>query len=241
MNLDQSRIGSCPAYGRILSRFVRDRGPVPRRRSRGREPRTGVDASADASRRHDELTRFPASPAGTVTRERRDKVLVVTIDHPPVNALSADVRRGLADALDAAQADAAIRAVLIVGAGRNFIAGADIREFGKPIVPPSLPDVCERIESGTKPVVVALHGATLGGGLEVALAAHYRLAVPGAKLGLPEVTLGLLPGAGGTQRAAPDRCEGRARPDADGPPCERRGSARAWPRRSHRAQRRHAR
>ncbi|RQS57395.1 3-hydroxyacyl-CoA dehydrogenase NAD-binding domain-containing protein [Burkholderia sp. Bp8984] len=138
---------------------------------------------------------------GTVARERRDKVLVVTIDHPPVNALSADVRRGLADALDAAQADAAIRAVLIVGAGRNFIAGADIREFGKPPVPPSLPDVCERIESSAKPVVVALHGATLGGGLEVALAAHYRLAVPGAKLGLPEVTLGLLPGAGGTQRA----------------------------------------
>ncbi|WP_321942187.1 3-hydroxyacyl-CoA dehydrogenase NAD-binding domain-containing protein [Burkholderia cenocepacia] len=144
----------------------------------------------------------PATPpTGTVTRERRDKVLVVTIDHPPVNALSADVRRGLADAIDAAQADDAIRAVLIVGAGRNFIAGADIREFGKPPVPPSLPDVCERIESGTKPVGVALHGATLGGGLEVALAAHYRLAVPGAKLGLPEVTLGLLPGAGGTQRA----------------------------------------
>ncbi|PRF64592.1 3-hydroxyacyl-CoA dehydrogenase [Burkholderia multivorans] len=143
---------------------------------------------------------FSAPSNGTVTRERRDKVLVVTIDHPPVNALSADVRRGLADALDAAQADDAIRAVLIVGAGRNFIAGADIREFGKPPVPPSLPDVCARIESSAKPVVVALHGATLGGGLEVALAAHYRLAVPGAKLGLPEVTLGLLPGAGGTQR-----------------------------------------
>ncbi|CAN0623763.1 3-hydroxyacyl-CoA dehydrogenase [Burkholderia multivorans] len=137
---------------------------------------------------------------GTVTRERRDKVLVVTVDHPPVNALSASVRRGLADALDAAQADAAIGAVLIVGAGRNFIAGADIREFGKPPVPPSLPDVCARIESSGKPVVVALHGATLGGGLEVALAAHYRLAVRGAKLGLPEVQLGLLPGAGGTQR-----------------------------------------
>ncbi|KVE97062.1 3-hydroxyacyl-CoA dehydrogenase NAD-binding domain-containing protein [Burkholderia vietnamiensis] len=145
-----------------------------------------------------------ASPAparaGSVTHERRDALLVVTIDHPPVNALSADVRRGLADALDAAQADHAVRAVLIVGAGRNFIAGADIREFGKPPVPPSLPDVCERIESSAKPVVVALHGATLGGGLEVALAAHYRLALPGAKLGLPEVTLGLLPGAGGTQR-----------------------------------------
>ncbi|WP_455731867.1 enoyl-CoA hydratase/isomerase family protein, partial [Burkholderia stabilis] len=84
-------------------------------------------------------TASPDTPGfGTVTRERRDKVLVVTIDHPPVNALSADVRRGLADALDAAQADDAIRAVLIVGAGRNFIAGADIREFGKPPVPPSL-------------------------------------------------------------------------------------------------------
>ncbi|MCD4548581.1 enoyl-CoA hydratase/isomerase family protein, partial [Burkholderia pseudomallei] len=141
---------------------------------------------------------FPAT--GTVTRERRDKVLVVTIDHPPVNALSADVRRGLVDALDAADADAAVGAVLIVGAGRNFIAGADIREFGKLPVPPLLPDVCNRIETSGKPVVVALHGAALGGGLEVALAAHYRLAVPGAKLGLPEVQLGLLPGAGGTQR-----------------------------------------
>ena len=106
MNLDQSRIRSCPAYGRILSRFART--GRARRRSRGREPRTGVDAPAAASRRHDEFTRFPASPAGTVTRERRDKVLV-TIDHPPVNALSAEVRRGLADALDAAQADDAIR------------------------------------------------------------------------------------------------------------------------------------
>ncbi|AOJ70131.1 MULTISPECIES: 3-hydroxyacyl-CoA dehydrogenase NAD-binding domain-containing protein [Burkholderia] len=137
---------------------------------------------------------------GTVMRERRDKVLVVTIDHPPVNALSADVRRGLVDALDAADAEAAVGAVLIVGAGRNFIAGADIREFGKPPVPPLLPDVCNRIETSGKPVVVALHGATLGGGLEIALAAHYRIAVPGAKLGLPEVQLGLLPGAGGTQR-----------------------------------------
>ncbi|WP_010101343.1 enoyl-CoA hydratase-related protein, partial [Burkholderia oklahomensis] len=112
---------------------------------------------------------------GCVTRERRDKVLVVTIDHPPVNALSAAVRRGLVDALDAADADAAVAAVLIVGAGRNFIAGADIREFGKPPVPPLLPDVCNRIETSGKPVVVALHGATLGGGLEIALAAHYRI------------------------------------------------------------------
>ncbi|WP_341314931.1 3-hydroxyacyl-CoA dehydrogenase NAD-binding domain-containing protein [Paraburkholderia sp. IMGN_8] len=138
--------------------------------------------------------------ADVVTRELRGKVLLVTIDHAPVNALSADVRRGLLAAIEAADADKAVEAVLIVGAGRNFIAGADIREFGKPPVPPSLPDVCNRIEACSKPVVAAIHGAALGGGLEVALAAHYRLAVEGAKLGLPEVQLGLLPGAGGTQR-----------------------------------------
>lgn len=144
------------------------------------------------------MTQNPS--ADVVTRELRGKVLLVTIDHPPVNALSADVRRGLLAAVEAANADPAVEAVLIVGAGRNFIAGADIREFGKPPAPPSLPDVCNRIETCTKPVVAAIHGAALGGGLEVALAAHYRLAVDGAKLGLPEVQLGLLPGAGGTQR-----------------------------------------
>ncbi|MFM0348002.1 3-hydroxyacyl-CoA dehydrogenase NAD-binding domain-containing protein [Paraburkholderia sp. RL17-347-BIC-D] len=142
----------------------------------------------------------PTPSADVVTRELRGKVLLVTIDHAPVNALSADVRRGLLAAVEAADADKAVEAVLIVGAGRNFIAGADIREFGKPPVPPSLPDVCNRIEACTKPVVAAIHGAVLGGGLEVALAAHYRIAVDGAKLGLPEVQLGLLPGAGGTQR-----------------------------------------
>ncbi|MFL9881400.1 3-hydroxyacyl-CoA dehydrogenase NAD-binding domain-containing protein [Paraburkholderia agricolaris] len=142
----------------------------------------------------------PTPSADVVTRELRGKVLLVTIDHAPVNALSADVRRGLLAAIEAAETDKAVEAVLIVGAGRNFIAGADIREFGKPPVPPSLPDVCNRIEACSKPVVAAIHGAALGGGLEVALAAHYRLAVDGAKLGLPEVQLGLLPGAGGTQR-----------------------------------------
>ena len=142
----------------------------------------------------------PTPSADVVTRELRGKVLLVTIDHAPVNALSADVRRGLLAAIEAADDDSAVEAVLIVGAGRNFIAGADIREFGKPPVPPSLPDVCNRIEACAKPVVAAIHGAALGGGLEVALAAHYRLAVNGAKLGLPEVQLGLLPGAGGTQR-----------------------------------------
>ena len=127
-------------------------------------------------------------------------VFVVTIDNPPVNALGVDVRRGLVAAIEAAEADGNAAAVLIVGAGRNFIAGADIREFGQTPQPPSLPDVCRRIENCSKPVIAAIHGAALGGGLEVALSAHYRLAAPSAKLGLPEVTLGLLPGAGGTQR-----------------------------------------
>jgi len=135
-----------------------------------------------------------------VTHTLRGKILLVTVDNPPVNALGVDVRRGLAAAIDAADANDAVAAVLIVGAGRNFIAGADIREFGKPPQPPALPDVCNRIEASSKPVIAAIHGAALGGGLEVALAAHYRIAVAGAKLGLPEVQLGLLPGAGGTQR-----------------------------------------
>jgi 3-hydroxyacyl-CoA dehydrogenase len=142
----------------------------------------------------------PTPSTDVVTRELRGKVLLVTLDHAPVNALSADVRRGLLAAIEAADNDPAVEAVLIVGAGRNFIAGADIREFGKPPLPPALPDVCNRIEACAKVVVAAIHGAALGGGLEVALAAHYRIAVDGAKLGLPEVQLGLLPGAGGTQR-----------------------------------------
>lgn len=144
---------------------------------------------------------MPSNAANeVVTTQRHDRVLVVTLDNPPVNALGVDVRRGLAVAMATAEADSAVAAVLIVGAGRNFIAGADIREFGKPAQPPALPEVCLHIENCTKPVVAAIHGAALGGGLEVALSAHYRLALPSAKLGLPEVLLGLLPGSGGTQR-----------------------------------------
>jgi 3-hydroxyacyl-CoA dehydrogenase len=140
-----------------------------------------------------------ASPA--VTTELHGHVLVVTVNNPPVNALSAAVRQGLFAAIEQADADADAKAVLIVSEGKTFIAGADIREFGKAPVPPSLPDVCNRIEACTKPVVAALQGAALGGGLEVALGAHYRLALPAVKVGLPEVDLGLMPGAGGTQRA----------------------------------------
>ncbi|MDD0837614.1 3-hydroxyacyl-CoA dehydrogenase NAD-binding domain-containing protein [Curvibacter sp. HBC61] len=136
-----------------------------------------------------------------VTQRREGAVLVVTISNPPVNALGVAVRRGLQAAIAEAEADAAVALVLIHGAGRAFIAGADIREFGQPPQAPALPDVCRAIEQCSKPVVAAIHGPALGGGLEIALSAHYRLALPGSKLGLPEVQLGLLPGSGGTQRA----------------------------------------
>ncbi|WP_395452842.1 3-hydroxyacyl-CoA dehydrogenase NAD-binding domain-containing protein [Acidovorax delafieldii] len=142
-----------------------------------------------------------AAASSVVTTALHGDVLVVTIDNPPVNALGAAVRQGLLAAMQQAQADAAVAAVLLVGAGKAFIAGADIREFGKPPVAPILPEVCRAIENLNKPVVAVLHGAALGGGLEVALSAHYRLALPAATLGLPEVNLGLLPGSGGTQRA----------------------------------------
>ena len=142
-----------------------------------------------------------AAASSVVTTALHGDVLVVTIDNPPVNALGAAVRQGLLAAMQQAQADAAVTAVLLVGAGKAFIAGADIREFGKPPVAPILPEVCRAIENLNKPVVAVLHGAALGGGLEVALSAHYRLALPAATLGLPEVNLGLLPGSGGTQRA----------------------------------------
>ena len=134
-----------------------------------------------------------------VSYELVDGIGVITVDNPPVNALSHAVREGLHDAILAAQKDAS-RAVLIVCAGRTFIAGADITEFGKPPREPHLPDLCNTIEASSKIVVAALHGTALGGGLEVALSCHYRCALPGAKVGLPEVKLGLLPGAGGTQR-----------------------------------------
>ena len=137
-------------------------------------------------------------PAVT-TRLDRD-ILVVTIDYPPVNALSAVVRLGLSEAIAEASGDNAVAAVVIIAAGRTFIAGADITEFGQPLREPSLPVLCDLIEASAKPVVAALHGTALGGGLEVALACHYRVAVSNALMGLPEVKLGILPGAGGTQR-----------------------------------------
>ncbi|CAG9174986.1 3-hydroxyacyl-CoA dehydrogenase NAD-binding domain-containing protein [Cupriavidus pinatubonensis] len=139
--------------------------------------------------------------ASVVRTARHGDVQVISICNPPVNALGVAVRQGLKQAIEQAEADAGVRAVLVVGEGKAFIAGADIREFGKPPMPPSLPEVCNQIEASSKLVVAAIHGPALGGGLEVAMSAHYRLALPAAKLGLPEVNLGLLPGAGGTQRA----------------------------------------
>lgn len=127
-------------------------------------------------------------------------IAVVTLDSPPVNALSATVRDGLFGAFDAAIADEAVRAIVLICAGRTFIAGADISEFGGAAKGASLFDVQNKMESSPKPVVAAIHGTALGGGLEVALCAHYRIAVPSSRCGLPEVNLGLLPGAGGTQR-----------------------------------------
>jgi 3-hydroxyacyl-CoA dehydrogenase len=131
---------------------------------------------------------------------RNGDIAVLTIQNPPVNALGHAVRQGLMERMDQAEADNGVRAVLIVGDGRAFIAGADITEFGKPPMSPSLPDVVDRIEASPLLVVASMHGVSLGGGLEVALGCHYRIAVPSARIGLPEVHLGLIPGAGGTQR-----------------------------------------
>jgi 3-hydroxyacyl-CoA dehydrogenase len=127
-------------------------------------------------------------------------VAVITTHSPPVNALSAAVRSGLAAAVEQALADAAVKAVVIMCAGKTFYAGADITEFGKAPPKPTLLDVQAIVENASKPIIAAIHGTALGGGLELALVAHYRVAVSSAKCGLPEVILGILPGAGGTQR-----------------------------------------
>jgi 3-hydroxyacyl-CoA dehydrogenase len=138
--------------------------------------------------------------AAAVEYSREGELGVITIDNPPVNAVSHAVRSGLVAALERAGRDDS-RAVVLLCAGRTFIAGADITEFGKPPQPPALPDVLDALEALPKPVVAAIHGNALGGGLETAMACHYRIALADARLGLPEVKLGLLPGAGGTRRA----------------------------------------
>jgi len=132
--------------------------------------------------------------------QKDGEIAAITVDNPPVNALKQVVRAGLLSTLTQARDDAATRAIVLVGAGRTFIAGADITEFSKPSQPPSLPEIIGLIENSPKPVIAAMHGTPLGGGLELTLACHFRIAAPGTRLGLPEIKLGLIPGAGGTQR-----------------------------------------
>jgi len=133
---------------------------------------------------------------------RENDIAIVTIDSPPVNALSANVRNGIRDGIAQAAADPAVKAIVLICAGRTFIAGADISEFGKPPAGATLPELQATLEGGPKPIIAAVHGTALGGGFEMSLMCHYRVAVPSAKFGLPEIKLGLIPGAGGTQRLA---------------------------------------
>ena len=132
--------------------------------------------------------------------EVKDNIAILTLNSPPVNALSAPVREGLDKGIRQAIKDSRVDAIILICTGRTFIAGADISEFGKEPKGPSLFEVQDELENSPKPIIAAIHGTALGGGLEVALTCHYRIAVPSAKCGLPEVSLGLLPGAGGTQR-----------------------------------------
>jgi len=134
--------------------------------------------------------------------EVRGKVAVITLDNPPVNGLGYDTRRDVSAGIDRALADAAVAAIVLTGAGKSFSGGADIKEFGSPkaVAEPNLLSLIRQVENATKPVVAALHGVCMGGGLELPLGCHYRVAAPGAQIGLPEVKIGLIPGAGGTQR-----------------------------------------
>ncbi len=138
--------------------------------------------------------------SGTVSFTQHGQIAVAVIDNPPVNALSHGVRVALMAALERLEQEAGIAALVLRGAGRNFSAGADVREFGRPFEPPELNEVIERTERCAKPVIAALHGNALGGGLELALACHFRIALSDTRLGLPEVKLGIIPGGGGTQR-----------------------------------------
>src|SRR5262249_38545482 len=211
------------------ARRVHDGRRAQRRPRQGQRGRAAdrVRAAAERARTGLEPRRHPSAPVGrrreglpgpgraawlrirsshmakitqSVDLSTRGRVAVLTVDNPPVNALSRHVRKGLHDGIKQAIADAAVQAIVIACAGRTFIAGADITEFGKPPAEPSLHSVLDLIEGSPKPVVAAVHGTALGGGLEVTLACHYRVGVKAARFGLPEVKLGILPGAGGTQR-----------------------------------------
>ena len=141
------------------------------------------------------------SGASPVSLERHGDIGVITVNYPPVNALGPGVAEGIKECLAHANTDPAIKAIVLIGAGRSFIAGADIRGFGTNR--PRLPlgeRVYDMLDASEKPVIAAIHGYALGGGLEIAMACHYRMALPSAKVGLPEVLIGILPGGGGTQR-----------------------------------------
>ena len=151
-----------------------------------------------------------------VSIETEGGIATVTLSNPPVNALNQAIREGLADAIARIEADPAIRGAVLCGAGGSFIAGADIREFGQPPQDPSLPDVVRMLDAATKPWVAAIEGVALGGGLEVALGCSHRVAAAGARLGLPEVSLGIIPGAGGTVFAASAHSGGQGAGDDRG-------------------------
>ena len=141
------------------------------------------------------------SGASPVTLERKGHIGVITVDYPPVNALGPGVADGIKDCVTRGNLDPAIKAMVLIGAGRSFIAGADIRGFGTNRARPPLGQrVYDTLDASEKPVVAAIHGYALGGGLEIAMACHYRVALPSARVGLPEVLIGILPGGGGTQR-----------------------------------------
>ena len=138
----------------------------------------------------------------TARYELHGPVAVITLDNPPVNGLGHATRLAITQGLDRANGDPAVRAIVLTGAGKAFSGGADIREFGKPaaLAEPNLLSVILACEYSAKPVVAAVHSVAMGGGLELSLGCHYRIAAPGCKVALPEVKLGLIPGAGGTQR-----------------------------------------
>src|SRR5262245_51028390 len=147
-----------------------------------------------------ESERAMSEEAPVVRYEVEDGIGVITVDNPPVNALGPGVREGIIEAVEKGIADPKVQAMVLIGAGRSFIAGADIRQFGKARSPITTRQSAAALEDSNKPVVAAIHGFALGGGLEHALACNYRIAVPSAKVGLPEVLIGILPGGGGTQR-----------------------------------------
>ena len=141
------------------------------------------------------------SGASPVSLERQGDVGVITVNYPPVNALGPGVAEGIKDCIASGNTDPTIKAIVLIGAGRSFIAGADIRGFGTNRPRPPLGErVYDVLDGSSKPVIAAIHGYALGGGLEIAMACHYRIALPSAKVGLPEVLIGILPGGGGTQR-----------------------------------------